>query len=69
MTVSNKQLYLQVDILRVLPCSAAVCYALPVQLKWFGEERLQLSHLLFKHSSVNMMPVGVGKQTMLLLNI
>ena len=60
----------QVDmLLRVLPCSAAVCYALPVQLKGVGGEGFKLSHLLFKHSSVNKMLVGVGKQTMLLVEI
>ena len=60
----------QVDmLLRVLPCSAAVCYALPVQLKGVGGEGFKLSHLLLKHSSVNKMLVVVGKQTMLLVEI
>ena len=65
-TVSKKQVDM---LLRLLPCSAAVCYALPVQLKWVGGEGFKLSHLLFKLSSVNKMLVGVGKQTMLLVKI
>lgn len=56
-------------LLRVLPCSVTVCYALPVQLEWVGGEGLELSHLLFKHNSVNKMLVGPGKQTMLLVEI
>ena len=46
-----------------------MCYASPVQLKGVGGEGFKLSHLLFKHSSVNKMLVGVGKQTMLLVEI
>ena len=65
-TVSKKQVDM---LLRVLPCSAAVCYALPVQLKGVGGEGFKLSHLLLKHSSVNKMLVVVGKQTMLLVEI
>ena len=67
-TVSKKQVDM---LLRVLPCSAAVCYALPVQLKWVGGEGkgFKVSHLLFKLSSVNKMLVGVGKQTVLLVKI
>ena len=65
-TVSKKQVHL---LLTVLPCSAAVCYALSVQLEWVGGKGFELSHVLFKHSSVNKMLVGLGKQTMLLVEI
>lgn len=65
-TVSKKQVHM---LFTVLPGSAAMCYALSVQLKWVGAEGLELSHLLFKHSSVNKMLIGLGKQTMLLVEI
>ncbi len=65
-TVPKKQVHM---LLTVLPCSAAVCYALSVQLEWVGGEGFKLSHVLFNHSSVNEMLVGLGKQTMMLLEI
>ena len=45
-TVSKKQVDM---LLRVLPGSAAVCYALPVQLKGVGGEGFKLSHLNVKN--------------------
>lgn len=46
--------------------SAMFCYCAPCSSCSTG---LELSHLLFKHSSVNKMLVGAGKQPMLLLEI
>ena len=65
-TVSKKQVHM---LLTVLPCSAAVCIALPVQLEGVGGEGFKLSHVLFQHSSVNKVLVGLGKQTIPLLEI
>ena len=64
--VSKKQVDM---LLRVLPCSAAVCYAFSVQLEGVGGEGFELSHLLLQHSSVNKMLVAIGKQSMLLVEI
>ena len=66
LAVSKKQVDM---LLRVLPCSVAVCYAFSVQLEGVGGEGFELSHLLLKHSSVNKMLVAIGKQTMLLVEI
>ncbi|KAL3131367.1 hypothetical protein ABBQ38_007682 [Trebouxia sp. C0009 RCD-2024] len=42
---------------------------MPFLFSWVGAEAFELSHVLFKHSSVNKMLAGLGKQTMLLVAI
>ena len=56
-------------LLSVLPCPDAVCYTLPVQLERVGGESFKLPHVLFQHTSVDKMPVGLGKQTVPLVGI
>ena len=65
-TVSKKQVHM---LLTVLPCSAAVCIALPVQLERVGGEGFKLSHVMFQHSCMNKLLVGLGKKTMPLVEI
>ena len=64
--VSKKQVDM---LLSVLPCPDAVCYTLPVQLERVGGESFKLPHVLFQHTSVDKMPVGLGKQTVPLVEI